>query len=135
MKNSKFLSKNNYVPHGHQNFFHDHVAHNYFSIKISIFSKIIIFWNLFPDLHIDEYGPWGGIWGRVACPHSWITNPQNLIFDQKFLWCCRFSHGKIIWSNSSIAAQVWQRWHLSLDLYLTKAFCFSNQEFSKCSHF
>ena len=34
---SKFLSKNNYVPHGHEKLIHDHVAHKYFSIKISIF--------------------------------------------------------------------------------------------------
>ena len=36
---SNFLSKNNYVPHGHEKLIHDHVAHNYFSIKNSIFSK------------------------------------------------------------------------------------------------
>ena len=28
LKKSKFLSKNNYVPHGHEKVFHDHVAHN-----------------------------------------------------------------------------------------------------------
>ena len=39
LKKSKFLSKNNYVPHGHEKHFDDHVAHNYFSIKISIFQK------------------------------------------------------------------------------------------------
>ena len=43
LKKSKFLSKNNYVPHGHEKVFHDHVAHNYVSIKISFFSKIIFF--------------------------------------------------------------------------------------------
>ena len=116
-------------------FFRDHVAHNYFSIKISKFSKILFFRNLFPDPQMDKYGSWAGIWFRVAFPHSWIAKSQNIIFDQKFLWCCRFSHGKIIWSNSSIPAQVWQHWHLSLDLNLTKAFCFSNRKFSKCSHF
>ena len=43
LKKSIFLSKNNYVPHGHEKNFSDHVAHNYFSIKISFFSKIIFF--------------------------------------------------------------------------------------------
>ena len=42
-KKTIFLSKNNYVPHGHEKSFGDHVAHNYFSIKISILSKIIFF--------------------------------------------------------------------------------------------
>ena len=32
-KKTIFFSKNNYVPHGHEKLFHDHVAHNYFSKK------------------------------------------------------------------------------------------------------
>ena len=39
LRKSNFLSKNNYVPHGHEKSFGDHVAHDYFFIKISIFSK------------------------------------------------------------------------------------------------
>ena len=46
LKKLKFLSKNIYVPHGHEKTFDDHVAHNYFSIKNSslknnIFMKFI----------------------------------------------------------------------------------------------
>ena len=46
LKKSKFLSKNNYVPHGNEIIFHDHVAHKYFSIKISFFSKLFLFFEI-----------------------------------------------------------------------------------------